>query len=59
MNTEIYRMKVIISGLKLEIAGMRHSRNSVFKAAKAITGLRTREKCLEKLQEMVKSAEMQ
>ena len=50
---EAYRLKVIISGLKLEILGMKHSTNAIFKAAKAITGKKTRKDCLESLQEMV------
>lgn len=52
---EVYRLKVIMSGLKLEInTGMRHSRGSVFAAAKRITGQKTRQKCLEMLEKMVK-----
>ena len=50
----MYRVKVIYSGLKLEVkTGMRHSSNGVFKAAKAITGEKTREKCLEKLERLL------
>lgn len=47
-----YRLRVLISGLKLEIMGMRHSRNLVFKTAKAITGKKTRLDCLEALQKL-------
>jgi len=51
---DVFKLKVIRSGLKLELAGMRHSRNSVFKAAKLITGQKTREKCLESVEKMLK-----
>jgi hypothetical protein len=51
-DIERYRLKVLISGLKLEIMGMRHSRNLVFKTAKAITGKKTRLDCLEALQKL-------
>jgi hypothetical protein len=47
-----YRLRVLISGLKLEMKGMRHSRNLVFKTAKAITGKKTRLDCLEALQKL-------
>jgi len=51
---DMYRLKVIMSGLRLEIkTGMSHSRNAVFKAAKEITGQKTRQKCLEVLEKMV------
>ena len=51
-----YRLLVIRSGLKLELLGMRHSSNSVFKAAKQITGEKTRQKCLEALNRMIEQA---
>jgi hypothetical protein len=47
-----YHLRVLISGLKLEIMGMRHSRNLVFKTAKSITGKKTRLDCLEALQKL-------
>jgi len=49
----LYRLLVIRSGLKLELKGLRHSSNSVFKAAKQITGMKTREKCLIALNEII------
>jgi len=50
---DAYRIKVIISGLKLELLGMKHSSNAVFKTAKQITGKKTRKDCLLALQEMI------
>jgi hypothetical protein len=49
-----YRLRVIASGLKLELAGMRHSQNAVFKAAKSITGKKTRVACLAEIQKLIK-----
>jgi hypothetical protein len=51
-----YRLKVIESGLKLELKGIRHSTNAVFLAAKQLTGEKTRKKCLEAIQKMLISA---
>ena len=51
-----YRLLIIRSGLKLEIAGLRHSTNSVFKAAKQLTGEKTRQKCLEAINRMIEQA---
>ena len=51
-----YRLLIIRSGLKLELLGMRHSSNAVFKAAKQITGEKTRQKCLEALNRMIDEA---
>jgi hypothetical protein len=49
-----YRLLAIRSGLKLEIkTGLRHSSNGVFKSAKSITGMKTREKCLIALNEII------
>ena len=48
-----YRLLVIRSGIRLELKGLRHSNNSVFKAAKQITGCKTREKCLIALNEII------
>ena len=53
-DIEKYRLKVIASGLKLEInTGMRSSRNQVFLAAKRITGKKTREACLEAINKLI------
>lgn len=52
-DIETYRLKVIARGLKLEIAGMRSSRNQVFQAAKKITGKKTREACLEAINKLI------
>lgn len=50
----LYRLLAIRSGLKLEIkTGLRHSSNGVFNAAKKITGMKTREKCLTALNEII------
>jgi hypothetical protein len=50
----LYRLLAIRSGLKLEIkTGLRHSSNGVFNAAKKITGMKTREKCLIALNEII------
>ena len=51
-----YRLLIIRSGLKLELKGLRHSTNSIFKAAKQITGEKTRQKCLEALNRMIDEA---
>tara|TARA_R110000868_G_scaffold24705_1_gene97153 strand:+ start:399 stop:593 length:195 start_codon:yes stop_codon:yes gene_type:complete len=51
-----YRLLIIRSGLKLELLGMRHSSNAVFKAAKQITGEKTRQKCLEAINRMIDEA---
>ena len=51
-----YRILLIRSGLKLEISGLRHSKSSVFKAAKQLTGERTRQKCLEAINRMIEQA---
>ena len=48
------RLLIIRSGLKLEIkTDMRSSRNMVFKAAKQITGQKTRQKCLDEINKML------
>lgn len=53
-DIEKYRLKVIASGLKLEInTGMRSSRNHVFLAAKKITGKNTRAACLEAINKLL------
>lgn len=54
---DLFRLKTIRSGLKLELAGMRHSTNAVFKAAKSLTGKRTRKDCLQSITEMIQHAE--
>jgi hypothetical protein len=41
-----FRLVTIRAGLRLELLGMRHSSNSIFKAAKQVTGEKTRAKCL-------------
>lgn len=51
-----YRLLVIRSGLKLELKGLRHSSNAIFKAAKQITGEKTRIKCLEAINRMINEA---
>ena len=51
-----YRLLLIRSGLELEIAGLRHSKSSVFKAAKQLTGEKTRIKCLEAINRMIQQA---
>jgi hypothetical protein len=51
-----YRLLTIRSGLKLELLGLRHSTNAIFKAAKQITGEKTRQKCLEALNKMIDEA---
>jgi hypothetical protein len=49
-----FRLCVIRRGLELEInTPLRHSRNSIFNAAKQITGEKTRKKCLVKLKEIL------
>lgn len=48
-----YRLMTIRAGLKLELKGLRHSRNSIFKAAKEVTGQKTREKCLVAINTMI------
>lgn len=52
----MYRLLAIKHGLKLELLGIRHSRNLVFKAAKQITGKKTRIACLTIIEEMIKNA---
>jgi hypothetical protein len=49
------RLLTIRSGLKLELLGMRHSRNAAFKAAKQLTGKRTRREALESLEDLIRS----
>jgi hypothetical protein len=51
-----YRLLIIRSGIKLELKGLRHSTNAIFKAAKQITGEKTRQKCLEALNRMIDEA---
>ena len=48
-----YRLLLIRSGLRLEISGLRHSTNSIFKAAQQLTGEKTRIKCLEAINRMI------
>jgi hypothetical protein len=47
------RLLIIRSGLKLELKGLRHSRNATFNAAKQITGEKTRQKCLDSINKML------
>jgi hypothetical protein len=55
---DLFRLKTIARGLKLEIeTGMRHSKGSVFTAAKGMTGQKTREKCYRALVEMIQQQE--
>lgn len=51
---EVYRLLTIRAGLKLELKGFRHSRDMIFKAAKQATGQKTREKCLDSINEILK-----
>ena len=51
----LYRLRVLRSGLKLELKGMRHSTNAIFKSAKQITGQKTRQKCYDVLNDMIES----
>lgn len=54
-SIEMFRLLTIRSGLKMEInTGLRHSRNMIFNAAKQITGQRTRKRCLEVIEEIIK-----
>lgn len=53
----MYRLLAIRSGLKLELLGIRHSRNMIFKAAKQITGKKTRIACLAMIEEKIKEAQ--
>jgi hypothetical protein len=55
---EMMRLLTIRSGLKLELLGMRHSRNAAFKAAKQITGKRTRREALESLEDLIRSKKL-
>jgi hypothetical protein len=59
MNSiELFRLKSIRSALKLEIkTGMRHSTNGPFKAAKHITGKKTRQSCLEAIEAIIEKEE--
>jgi hypothetical protein len=50
---QMYRLLAIRSGLKLELLGMRHSRNAIFNAAKQITGKKTRIACLAMIEEKI------
>lgn len=51
----MFRLLAIRSGLKLEIeTGLRHSRNMIFNAAKQITHQRTRKRCLEVINQIIK-----
>ena len=52
---EMMRLLTIRSGLKLELLGMRHSRNAAFKAAKQLTGKRTRREALESLEDLIRA----
>lgn len=54
---EMFRLLTIRSGLKLELLGMRHSRNMIFNAAKQITGKKTRIACLAMIEEKIKEAQ--
>lgn len=57
-HIELFRLKTIRRGLRLEIeTGMRHSRNSVFTAAKGMTGKKTRTDCYRALDEMILAQE--
>jgi hypothetical protein len=51
---QLFRLKTIASALKLEIkTGMRHSTNAPFKAAKQITGMKTRQSCLSAIESII------
>ena len=52
----MFRLLAIKNGLKLELMGIRHSRNMVFNAAKQVTGKKTRVACLAVIEEMIKNA---
>tara|TARA_R110001592_G_scaffold341621_1_gene630909 strand:- start:1293 stop:1616 length:324 start_codon:yes stop_codon:yes gene_type:complete len=52
---EMMRLLTIRSGLKLELLGLRHSRNAAFKAAKQITGKNTRREALASLEDLIRS----
>jgi len=52
---EMMRLLTIRSGLKLELLGMRHSKNSVFQAAKQLTGKKTRREALAALEDLIRS----
>lgn len=55
---ELFRLKTIRRLLKLEIdTGMKHSRNAAMKAAKAITGKRTKKDCYAALDTCIKRLE--
>jgi hypothetical protein len=49
----MFRLLTVRSGLKLELMGIRHSRNMVFNAAKQITGKKTRVACLAIIEDMI------
>ena len=50
---QAYRIKVIISALRLEIkTGMRHSTNAPLRAAQQMTGKKTRKACLEAMEKL-------
>lgn len=53
----MFRLLAVRSGLKLELLGIRHSRNMIFNAAKQITGKKTRIACLAIIEEMIKEAQ--
>jgi hypothetical protein len=50
---QVARLLTIRSGLKLELKGLRHSRNMIFLAAKQITGQKTRQKCLAEINKIL------
>ena len=52
---EMMRLLTIRSGLKLELRGMGHSKNATFKAAKKITGKKTRREALAALEDIIRS----
>jgi hypothetical protein len=56
-DINLYKLMTIASALKLEIkTGMRHSTNAPFKAAKQITGMKTRQSCLSEIQSLIEKA---
>lgn len=57
-HIELFRLKTIRRALKLEIeTGMRHSTNAVFRAAKGMTGQKTRANCYRAINEMIQQQE--
>jgi hypothetical protein len=50
---QLFQLLTLRSALKLELLGMRHSRNAAWKSAKALTGARTRKEAVEILDGMI------